>query len=318
MNRLADGEALQKYKWIEKQEAKLLPCPYFHVVFTIPHLLNDINLAFPKELYNILFRATWDTLNAFGWNHKYLGAQIGASMILHTWGSNLSYHPHIHCIVPAGGVTISGKWKNIHTKGKFLFPVKALSALFRGKYLAYLDSFMSENGMDISTLKKELFSKNWTVYAKHTPNNTHHIIGYLARYTHQIAIHPSRIKKYNNEKVTFSYTDYRHANQKKQMKLNSWEFVRRISLHILPHGFTRIRHFGILGSKWQKDIFPDGFIISEKWIRFWVEWQTKCESCPKCKIGRLIPISVIPPQRGPPSSTSNQKPTTTRPKILVP
>ncbi len=294
-------QKIQKYKWIERQEAKLLPCPYFHVVFTIPHILNELNLVYSRPLYSILFRSAWETLNAFGWNHKYLGGQIGATMVLHTWGSNLSYHPHIHCIVPGGGVTITGKWKLIKTKGKYLFPVKALSECFRGKYIAHLDKFMSDQGMDLKVIKKQLYRNKWTVFAKHTPRQPGTIISYLARYTHQIAITSSRIQSFSAQIVKFSFTDYRHRNQNKSMTLDHWEFVRRLSLHILPHGFTRIRHYGILSAKWHQEIFPDGFTTTDHWLQFWADWQLNLERCPVCHIGVLIPSLELPPQTGPPT-----------------
>lgn len=293
-------QKMQKYKWIEQQEAKLLPCPYFHVVFTIPHQINDLNLAYSRPLYSTLFRAAWETLNSFGWNHKYLGAQIGATMVLHTWGSNMSYHPHVHCIVPGGGVTVSGKWKSIKPKGKYLFPVQAMSEYFRGKYITHLDQFMCDQGMDLDIIKKQLYRYKWTVYTKHTPGQKSNIISYLARYTHQIAITSSRIKRFNSQNVNFSYTDYRHTNQYKTTTIDSWEFVRRLSLHILPHGFTRIRHYGILSAKWRHEIFPHGFTTTDEWLQFWADWQLNLDRCPHCKIGKILPYAVIPPQRGPP------------------
>ncbi len=193
----------QKYQWIQAQEAKVLPCPYFHLVFTIPHQLNDLNLAFSRPLYSILFRAAWETLDSFGWNHKYLGAQLGATMILHTWGSNLSYHPHLHCIVPGGRVTIKGKWRQAETKGKYLFPAKAMSIVFRGKYIYYLKEFMEVSGMCLDSLQDQLYTHKWTVYAKRAPKTHHNLIHYLARYTHQIAISPKRISSFDNQSVTF-------------------------------------------------------------------------------------------------------------------
>ena len=310
-------QKMQKYKWIEQQEAKLLPCPYFHVVFTIPHQINDLNLAYPRSLYSILFRAAWETLNSFGWNSKYIGGQIGSTMVLHTWGSNLSYHPHVHCIVPGGGLTVSGKWKSIKPRGKYLFPVKAMSEYFQGKYIAHLNKFMYDQGMDIDIIKKQIYRYKWTVYSKHTPRQKSNIISYLARYTHQIAITSSRIKEYNSENVKFSYTDYRHQNQNKSLTLDSWEFVRRLSLHILPHGFTRIRHFGILSSKWQQDIFPIGLTTTDEWIQFWAEWQLNYHRCPLCKKGVLMIILKIPPQRGPPINSSIHTPPNQSLKELV-
>lgn len=289
----------QKYKWVEKQESKILPCPYFHVVFTIPHQLNSINLAFPRQLYRILFQAAWEALDEFGWNHKYLGAQIGATMVLHTWGSNLSYHPHVHCIVPGGGITLRGKWKSINNKSKYLFPVKALSQVFRGKYIYYLRRFMSSEGMVAEDLYSSLYKSKWVVYAKPPPSNKG-LIAYLARYTHQIAITSSRIRSHSTTKVTFRYKDYRHGNQQKVMTLSPWEFVRRFAQHILPHGFTRIRHYGILHPSWRSELFPDIHGPTEDWLKFWAERKLNLVLCPHCLQGNLRQIGEIPPQRGPP------------------
>lgn len=290
----------QKYKWIERQQAKILPCPYFHVVFTIPHHLNDLNLAFPRQLYTILFTAAWETLDEFGWNSKYLGAQLGATMILHTWGSNLSYHPHVHCIVPGGGISINKKWKALNSNSKFLFPVKAMSAVFRGKYIEYLHGFMDNHGMEITqSLKTHLYKTKWVVYAKPPPSRKN-LINYLARYTHQIAITSSRIISHTNTTIQFNYKDYRHRNQRKIMTLSPWEFVRRFTQHILPHGFTRIRHYGILHSSWNRSLFPAISQSNIQWIEFWFQWREKALECPLCRQGQLIPVIELPPQRGPP------------------
>ena len=204
----------------------------------------------------MLFRCAWRTLDEFGWNQKYLGTQIGTTMVLHTWGSNLSYHPHVHCIVPGGGVTFNNKWKEAKGNGKFLFPVKALSKVFRGKFVNDLKRFLASSGMEYtSELNAQLYAKPWIVYAKRPFGGARGVIKYLARYTHKTAISNHRIIKYDNDSVTFSYKDYRHNNQQKVMTLDAWEFVRRFVLHLLPKRFTRIRHYGILSSQWKKKLF---------------------------------------------------------------
>lgn len=206
-------------------------------------------------MYNFLFKAAWQTLSDFEWNHKYLGAQIGATMVLHTWGSNLSFHPHVHCIVPGGGVNFKNQWRDAKGKGKFLSPVKALSKVFRGKYIDLFKEFLSAEGMEyLPSLHKELFKSAWVVYAKPPFGGGKGVIRYLARYTHNIAISHHRIIAHDQHKVIFKYTDYRHAYQKIIMSLCSWEFVRRFAVHILPKGYMRIRHFGILNAKWENNL----------------------------------------------------------------
>jgi hypothetical protein len=293
----------QKQRWIQKQENRLLPCPYFHLVFTIPQQLNAYCLFNPQALYKILFTSAWQTLNQFAWNHKYLGAQIGATMILHTWGSNLSFHPHIHCIIPAGGISIRNQWKEAKGKGRFLFPVKALSNVFRAKFLRSLkDRTTTEQ-----SLIDMLFKKDWVVYAKPPFGGAKAVIKYLARYTHNIAISHHRILGANSKQVLFSYTDYRHRNQKKKMRLANTEFVRRFAMHILPRGFRRIRHYGILSSVWKKKVFPELKKQTKiDWKTLWKEKGLDVSLCTRCKKGQLILLEILLPVRGPPRMLNNE------------
>lgn len=292
----------QKEQWIQARQDRVIQCNYFHIVFTLPHTLNEFCLIYPKEVYDFLFKATWATLNEFGWNKKYLGAQIGTTMVLHTWGSNMSLHPHVHCIVPGGGVNSKNKWITAKGKSKFLFPVKALSLVFRAKFIRMFKSFIEHQGMVFThALQSQLYKNKWVVYAKPPFGGANGVIRYLARYTHNITISHHRIISYSEDHVTFSYTDYRHANQKKIMTLSPWEFIRKFSLHILPKGFMRIRHFGILNAKWQNIIFPD--LSSEnniEWISFWKEKGLDVFKCPFCLSGRLQLLSKLEPLRGPP------------------
>lgn len=236
----------QREKWIQAREQELLPVSYFHVVFTLPDSLNLLCLHKPREMYNILFETAWSVLNTFGHDHKWLGAQSGMISILHTWGQTLSLHPHLHCIVPGGGLTAQGKWKTARTDGKYLFSVKAMSKVFRGKFMAAIKERLPGELSQQSI--NELYKNKWVVYAKRPFNGPQSVIEYLGRYTHKIAISNHRIKNIANGKVTFSYKDYRAAAITKEITLEALEFIRRFSLHILPKAFVRIRHYGILSS----------------------------------------------------------------------
>ena len=295
----------QKLQWIEAQKQKVLPVEYFHVVFTIPDQVNTLCLAYPRQLYSILFKACWHTLDRFGWDHKYLGAQLGATMVLHTWGSNLSFHPHVHCVVPGGGVAWNGKWKPVKNKGKFLFPVQAMSAVFKGKFLAELKEFCKSTGLDdAQELFKELYAKKWVVFAKNSTGNSEAVIKYLARYTHNIAISHHRIQRIDDQEVVFSYKDYRQGGKQKSMRLTAQEFVKRFMLHILPHGFTRIRHYGILSSQWRSRLFKVNIQALPTWQNLWQTMGLNVARCPACKTGNLVWIKEIRPARGPPISSN--------------
>jgi len=236
----------EREKWIQAREEELLPVPYFHVVFTLPDTLNKLCLYKPKVLYDLLFTTAWSVLNSFGHDSKWLGAQTGMISILHTWGQTMSLHPHLHCIVPGGGLTKQGKWKTARSDGKYLFNVKAMSKTFRGKFIAALKEQLPQEMTKafVSTLYKH----SWVVYAKRPFTGPQSVVEYLGRYTHKIAISNHRIKNTDDGKVTFSYKDYKHGSVKKEMVLDSMEFIRRFSLHILPKRFIRIRHYGICSS----------------------------------------------------------------------
>jgi len=245
----------KREQWIKARENELLNVPYFHVVFTLPHEFNTFALSHGKIMYSSLFKAAWQTLLQFGANPKHLGGKMGMIGVLHTWGQNLSLHPHLHCIVPGGGLTKSAKWKSAKNNGKYLFNVKAMSPVFRAKYVALLRK--SELKIP-KTVYNQVFKKKWVVFAKQPFARPEHVIEYLGRYTHKIAISNHRILKIDHEKrlVTFSAKDYRHGDKKIVLTLSTQEFIRRFGLHILPKGFTRIRHYGILSSSWKKEKLP--------------------------------------------------------------
>ena len=292
----------ERLKWIDDRQNQFIETKYFHVVFTIPDSLNALCLSNQRVMYKILFQCAWETLNGFGWNKKFLGAQIGATMVLHTWGSNLSYHPHVHCIVPGGGISIKNKWKQANGKGKYLFPVKAMSTVFREKFKDALKQVGLKRNCRV---QKKAFEKEWVVYAKPAFGNKEILIKYLARYTYKTAITSSRIKQYDKYQVRFSYTDYKHRNQGKTMSLSTWEFARRFTMHILPKGFIRIRHFGILHSSWKMKLFPTSKKSSKDYKTIWLEKGFDVDQCPNCKKGKLVFIGEIQPTRGPPNNTSN-------------
>lgn len=284
-----------KEKWVQAREEELLNCKYFHVVFTLPHELNYLALEDPEIYYNTLFKVAWNVLKGFGANPKFLGAKMGMIAILHTWGQNLSLHPHLHCIVPSGGLTKSGKWKNTKSKGKYLFDVKEMSKVFRAQFVEALTKQVSIQ----SSVRKKLFSKKWVVYAKEPFYGPSQVVEYLGRYTHKIAISNHRIKSITNNKVIFSAKDYRHKGAKYDCALKHKDFIQRFSLHILPKGFTRIRHYGILSSGKKKD--SKTLIDSQIGRVCQIEKSKpmKHRLCPSCKIGVLETIYTFDP-RGPP------------------
>ena len=239
-------QGAQREKWIQAREEEILPVPYFHVVLTLPDILNPLCLYKPTEVYNILFQAAWGVINSFGWDRKWLGAQTGMIAILHTWGQTLSLHPHLHCIIPGGGLTKQDNWRTAKSNGKYLFSVKAMSKVFRGKFIGLLKKRLP--GQMNPDLVNELYKKDWVVFAKRPFNGPQSVIEYLGRYTHKIAISNHRIKNTEAGKVTFTYKDYRHEATKKEMTLEGLEFTRRFAMHIMPKGFVRIRHYGILSS----------------------------------------------------------------------
>ncbi len=246
----------KREEWIIARQKELLPVTYFHVVFTVPALLNSLFMQYSREMYTLLFQTSWATLQQFGDNPKLLGGKMGMIGVLHTWGQNLSLHPHLHCIVPGGGISPSGHWKQSKSKGKFLFDVKSLSKVFRAKFVSGMRRILP---LQSQSLYDELFSKLWVVYAKRPFGSTDNIVEYLGRYSHKVAISNFWIKHIDKEKrrVTFSLKNYRKSGKKESLTLSTKEFIRRFSLHILPKGFTRIRRYGILSSCWKKEKLPE-------------------------------------------------------------
>lgn len=250
--------SLKREEWILKQEEKLLNVPYFHVVFTLPHELNALCMQHPRLLYGLLFRTSWQTLQAFAADPKYLGAKTGMTAVLHTWGQNLSLHPHLHCIVPGGGITAAGKWKTTRSKGKYLYPKHALRLVFKGKFMSELKALAQAGEIELSSeLREKLYAKKWVVYAKRPFARPEDVLEYLGRYTHKTAISNYRIQSVDEQHVKFSYKDYKVGGKVKEMTLLIFEFIRRFALHILPHGFARMRHYGLLSSRGRSIYLPN-------------------------------------------------------------
>lgn len=246
-------QQIQRERWIQEREAELLPATYFHVVFTLPEVINKLCLYEPAKIYKLLFDTAWSVMKSFAHDQKHLGAETGMISILHTWGQNLSLHPHIHCIVPGGGLTNAGFWKHARGDGKFLFPVKAMSQVFRARFVNGLRNTIKDLHR---SFYNDLFKTNWVVYAKRPFGGPKQVIEYLGRYTHKIAISNHRLISITNDQVAFRYKDYRDQSKNKIMTLEAQEFIRRFALHILPKGFMRIRHYGILSSSRKQKHFP--------------------------------------------------------------
>lgn len=230
------------------RETELLPVQYFHVVFTLPSELDLLVMQNRALIFNLLFKASSETLQELAADRKYLGAEIGITSILHTWGQNLTLHPHVHMIVPGGGLTPNGRWKN--SRKKFFIPVKVMSKLFRGKFLFYLNQARQKLieliDDDWRGLLNRLYNKDWYVYCKAPFKTPGSVLAYLGRYTHRIAISNNRILSIQDNKVVFKWRDYSDGSKEKLMTLTCGEFIRRFLLHILPPNFTKIRHFGFL------------------------------------------------------------------------
>ena len=244
----------KKQKWLKKQIDRILPIDYFHVVFTIPEELNNLVFYNQKTVYAILFKAIRETLSELGKDR--LGAELGAIAILHTWGQNLSFHPHVHCIVTGGGLSItSDRW--VSCKKGYLLPVQVMSSLFRGKFLSYVKDVQGElkgkgqikiDREQLSDILKPLYKKDWVVYSKPPFGSSEDVFKYIGNYTHRVAISNSRIEQVSETDVTFKWRDYRDKNSIKLMTLSVEEFMRRFLLHVLPPKFVKIRYFGILAN----------------------------------------------------------------------
>lgn len=254
-------QSLASAHWREARRADLLPVPYFHVVFTLPAALAALTSQNKVVVYSLLFRVVAETLRTIAADPKHLGAEIGFIAVLHTWGQTLLYHPHVHCIVPGGGLTPDGQhW--VACRAGFFLPVRILSRFFRARFLALLQEAFAQRRLQFfSTLAPladaerfdayltPLRRTEWVVYAKPPFGGPHQVLDYLGRYTHRVAIANHRLVSLEHHTVSFRWRDYRHQNKQKLLTLSADEFLRRFLLHVLPQGFQRIRHYGFLGNR---------------------------------------------------------------------
>jgi len=249
-------QTFAKERWIDNRKLELLNVGYFHVVFTVPDDLRPVIYQNQKALYSTLFKAVAETLQELAADKKFLGATLGFTSILHTWGQNLSYHPHIHCVIPAGGLSKMGAWVN--SGNDFFLPFRVLSRKFRGKFLHYLKKeklkFFGEQGylsdpMHLLNLLTVCHQKEWVVYCKPPFKSANCVVDYLGRYTHRVAISNNRIIDVSGGNVSFRWRDYRDGNAWKDMAISAFEFIRRFLMHVLPCGFMKIRHYGFLANR---------------------------------------------------------------------
>jgi hypothetical protein len=303
-------QAMARAKWLTEREAELLPVPYFHVVFTLPQQIGALALQNAREIYRILFQAASETLFTIAADPKRLGASIGFLAVLHTWGQNLHLHPHLHCVVPGGGISPDGlRWIGCR-KPSYLLPVHVLGCRFRNLFLRYLEEAFQGGRLgfhgEMAALAKPrafvaLCSKakkiRWVVHAKPPFGGPEQVLKYLARYTHRVAISNRRLLSTEDGRVSFEYKDYSDQDKKKVMTLEATEFIRRFLLHILPDGFVRIRQFGFLANRARGKKLALcrrllNAAIPEKIIE---ESSAERRRCPECKIGHLVLVRLVPP-----------------------
>ena len=314
-------QTLAKQQWLDQRKQELLPIAYFHVVFTVPALIADIALQNKTALFQILFRASAKTLLTIAADPKHLGATIGFFSILHTWGQNLLFHPHVHCVVTGGGLSQDDDW--IACRPNFFLSVRVLSRLFRRLFLEALEQAYDKGELQFHGQLKDLcdpqsFARfldparniEWVVYAKPPFGGPEQVIDYLGRYTHRIAISNQRLLSFDNGQVTFQYKDYRsaHPQRSRQMTLEADEFVRRFLLHVIPAGFQRIRHYGLLANRFRaenlaccrqllvgprSELLPEPLQLEEVQTRI-VESAARC---PLCKVGFMVRVSEVLPIR---------------------
>lgn len=326
-------QALARARWLQARKAELLPVEYYHVVFTVPAPVAELAYHNRPHLYDTLFHAVRDTLVRIGHDPRHLGAQVGVLAILHTWGQNLHHHPHVHCVVPAGGLSRDGtRWIPSRRKG-FLFPVRVLSALFRGILLdhirrAHARDTLRFNG-SVARLADhhafdrwldEQYRRDWVVYAKKPFAGPEKVLEYLARYTHRTAIANSRIVHVDQQRVTFKWRDYRRGSHVREMSLEPHEFIRRFLVHVLPRRTVRIRYFGFLANRHRaarleqcrkaiaRDNDDPSVFLPAPTDHDWKQLYSllvgrEHDRCPACDTGRMHPVQAIPRQRAIPATT---------------
>ena len=313
-------QRLDRARWLQQRQAELLPVEYFHVVFTLPEALNGIALQNKTTVYGILFRAAAETLLTIAGDPQHLGAQIGFFAILHTWGQNLLHHPHLHCVVPGGGLSPDGDW--VPCRPGFFLPVRVLSSLFRKLFLQMLEKAFRQDQLQFhgdwaylhqpdAFLRyiRPLAKIDWVVYAKPPFGGPHQVLEYLGRYTHRVAISNDRLAAQDDTSVSFRWKDYRHGNRQKVMKLPAEEFLRRFLLHTLPPGLQRIRHYGLFSNRRRRQTLeqcrtllatPASALLPRPAQDYRDLYQSltavSLRQCPHCGSGQMEIIEVFPPR----------------------
>ena len=307
-------QAAKQVFWIDDLVQTTLPVKHFHIVFTVPHQLNVVCLHNQRLYYDLLFAAVWQTLRSFGYSHY--GVETGAVAVLHTWGQNLSLHPHIHCIVPAAGYTLNGQWKNIGNSGQYLFPVHQLSEAFKGKFLDSLKrALRKQNELSLfNAVVQQAYKTKWVVHCEPSLAGADHVVKYLGQYTHRVAITNQRILNITGGEVTFIAKDYRDRAVKKPVTLDGIEFLRRFTMHILPKRFVKIRRFGIYNHTTKRNLdlqfVPEKKPDIDEIVKSQHPPETNLQRftrltgvnpclCPVCKTGRMFAIRELPRIRSP-------------------
>lgn len=305
-------QARLRAQWFDDRQQDLLPVQYFHVVFTLPSELNGLTLQNKAVLYKLLFRATSETLLQAAAEWKDLKARIGFFAILHSWGQRLDFHPHLHCVVPGGGISLDGtRWVNC-PRG-FFMPVKLLSRRFRGKFLALLKEAHCEGELTLKgrlqrlesyavfkSWLSPLYEKEWVVYAKPPWNGPQQVLKYLARYTHRVAISNERLLSIDHGQVTLRYKDYRQQHRQRTLTLAATEFIRRFMMHVLPRRFVRIRYFGFLANARRQEqllkirelLNAPQPVAAEEEAHDTKDVTLQDQRCPRCQQGLMQPIEV--------------------------
>ena len=310
-------QTLAKERWLAARRAELLPVPYFHVVFTLPQALSPLAQGNPRAIYGLLFAAASQTLLEFGRNPRWLGGEIAASLLLHTWSQTLTHHPHVHALVAGGALGVDGGW--IAPRRGFLFPVRALSKVFRGKFLDTLSGWLEQGRLRVAGSTQclaqppargqflaALRAQPWVVYAKHTVAGPEQALDYLGRYTTKTAISNERLRAVDAHNVSFAWRDRAHGNRRRVMQLPAAQFLERLALHVLPAGFTRIRHYGLLANRHKATLLSQAAAA----LQVAAPTRPAPESakafclrvlhfdpglCPSCRIGTLRVIAALAP-----------------------
>jgi len=315
-------QSLARAKWLEQRRAELLPTEYFHVVFTLPEPLAKLCLQNQREMYNLLFRAVSETLLTIAADPQHLGARIGFFCILHTWGQTLTAHPHLHCVVLGGGISLDGShW--VACRPGFFLPVRVLSRRFRNVYLRYLEKAYAAGKLRFGSGLEPLADRanfiryleplrqmEWVVYAKPPFGGPERVLDYLGRYTHRIAISNNRLLECNNGQVTFTYKDYKREQRRKVMTLSAEEFLRRFLSHVLPSGFQRIRHYGLLGNRHRAEYLArcrELLAIPAPIPQPKSDYRQRCQQlswqdplrCPQCQSGHMVRTAILVPEPRP-------------------